>query len=242
MDPRAAGDLALAPRPLEAAPAERAALARTALPRRSDRRAGGVPRRGAVSRAAVFFDRDGTLCREVGYVNHPDRLELMPQAAAVLREVRAAGLAAVVCTNQAGVARGYFPLHVVEETRERLFALLAREGAGLDGYYACVHHPELGPPGIRRRCRCRKPGPGMLEQAARELGIDLSRSFVVGDSFKDVGAGRAAGVAATVMLRTGYGRGEILWKGAASDVWPDWIADDLAGAWRYIQARLGAGR
>jgi len=195
-----------------------------------------------MSRAAVFFDRDGTLCREVGYVNHPDRLELHPDAAPVLRAVRRRGLAAVVCTNQAGVARGYFPLHVVEETRRRLLELLAARGADLDGYYACVHHPTVGPPGLRRRCRCRKPGPGMLEQAAADLDLDLARSFMVGDSFKDVAAGRAAGVAGTVLVRTGYGRGELLWKGATAEVWPDRIADDLSDAWRWIAGRIGEAR
>ncbi|RMF76339.1 MAG: HAD-IIIA family hydrolase [Acidobacteria bacterium] len=192
-----------------------------------------------MTRAAVFFDRDGTLCREVGYVNHPDRLALMPDTPAALRAVRARGLAAIVVTNQAGAARGYFPFHLIEETHRRLVDLLAREDAALDGIYYCPHHPDVGPPGLRRRCRCRKPGPGMLERAAREHGIDLARSWIVGDTFKDVGAGRAAGLAGAVLLRTGYGRGELVKHAACADVWPDVVADTLTDAVAHVLARVG---
>lgn len=188
-------------------------------------------------RPAIFFDRDGTLCRESGYINHPDRLELMPQTPGVLREVLARGWAAVVVTNQAGVARGYFPAHVLEQTHRRLERLLAAEGTRVDGIYACPHHPDLGGPGYRRECACRKPRPGLLLRAAEELGLDLSASFMVGDSFRDVGAGRAAGVRGTVLLRTGYGRGELLWKGSSSSVWPDFVADDLEQALAWIIRR-----
>ncbi len=193
-------------------------------------------------RPAVFFDRDGTLCREVGYVNHPSRLELAPGAAAALRRAAAVGFATVVVTNQAGVARGYFPWHVVEETHRRLRRLLAREDARVDAIYACPHHPDVGEPGFRRACDCRKPAPGMLLRAARDLDLDLSRSFMVGDSFRDVGAGRNAGVRATVLLRTGYGRGELLWKGPHAEAWPDHVADDLAGALDWIEARAREDR
>lgn len=196
-----------------------------------------------MSRQAVFFDRDGTLCKEVGYVNHPSRLELMPDAPQVLKAVRDAGFLAFVATNQAGAARGYFPPHVIDETHKRLRAMLAEQGAAVDAIYACRHHPSVGPPGLRRECTCRKPGPGMLLQSAAEHDVDLARSYMVGDSFKDVGAGRAAGVAGTVLLRTGYGRGEILWKGGHTKVWPDHVADDLMDAWRWISAREeGLGR
>jgi len=187
-----------------------------------------------MTRRAVFFDRDGTLCAEVGYVNHPSRLTLLPRTAETIRRVNELGWAAVIATNQAGAARGYFPSHLLFETHRRLRALLAAEGAQLDGIYACTHHPELGPPGLRGRCSCRKPRPGMLLRAARELDLDLSRSYMVGDSFRDVGAGRAAGVAATVLLRTGYGRGEIVWKGATLAEWPDHVADDLPAAVQWI--------
>ncbi len=189
-------------------------------------------------RRAVFLDRDGTLGREVGYINMPERLELAPGAGAFVRAVNGRGVAAVLVTNQAGAARGYYPPHVTEETHDRLQRLLAAEGARLDGVYVCLHHPELGPPGLRKRCTCRKPRPGLLRQAAQDLGLDLARSVMVGDTFHDVGAGRAAGVQAVVMLRTGYGRGELLWKGGHAKVWPDFVADDLAHAWEWIAANV----
>lgn len=191
-----------------------------------------------MARRAVFLDRDGTLCREVGYINHPERLELAPGAAAAVRDLNERDLAVVVVTNQAGVARGYFPWHVVEDTHRRLHTLLAAEGARLDGVYVCPHHPEVGGPGFRQACSCRKPRPGLLRRAARELGLDLPRSFVVGDSFRDIGAGRAAGVAAAILVRTGYGRGELLWRSPRATVWPDFIADDLPAALDWIFRRL----
>jgi len=187
-----------------------------------------------VTRRAVFFDRDGTLCREVGYVNHPSRLELLPGTAETIRRINELGWAAVVATNQAGAARGYFPPHLLVDTHRRLRVLLARGGARLDRIYACTHHPEVGARSLRRRCECRKPRPGMLLRASAELDLDLSASYMVGDSFRDVGAGRSAGVAATVLLRTGYGRGEILWKGATMSEWPDHVADDLPSAVEWI--------
>lgn len=193
-----------------------------------------------MTRRTIFLDRDGTLCREVGYVNHPERLQLIPGAAEAVRELRADDWAVVVVTNQAGVARGYFPWHVVGQTHDRLRALLAQEGTGLDGIYACPHHPDVGGSGFRKTCECRKPRPGMLLRASRELDLDLSRSYIVGDSFRDVGAGRNAGLAGAVLVRSGYGRGELLWKGPHAGVWPDHVADDVVGAAAWIRRREGS--
>jgi len=190
-----------------------------------------------VSRRAIFLDRDGTLCHEVGYVNHPERLVLMPGAADAVRQLREDGWAVVVVTNQAGVARGYFPWHVVELAHAHLRARLARESVVLDGVYACPHHPDVGGPGFRKDCECRKPRPGMLLRAKVDLDLDLARSYIVGDSFRDVGAGRNAGLAGTVLVRSGYGRGELLWKGSHAGVWPDHVADEIVGAVDWIRGR-----
>lgn len=194
-----------------------------------------------MTRPAVFFDRDGTLCHEVGYINHPERLTVRAGAAPALRRARALGFLTVLATNQAGAARGYFPVHTVADTHRRLQRLLAEEGAALDGIYACLHHPSTGGPGLRARCQCRKPAPGMLLAAARDLDIDLARSFMVGDSFKDVGAGRAACVRGTILLRTGYGRGELVAHAAQSEPWPDFIADDLESALDWIERQAPGG-
>jgi D-glycero-D-manno-heptose 1,7-bisphosphate phosphatase len=159
-------------------------------------------------RPAIFFDRDGTLSHEVGYVNHRTRFQLYPFAADAIRAVNRAGFAAVVVTNQAGVARGYFPETLVTEVHEDLVEALTAGDASLEGLYYCPHHPTAGKPPYRQECDCRKPRPGMLLRAAAELDLDLTRSWMVGDRHGDLKViwsvgGRGA------MVMTGYGRGEL---------------------------------
>jgi D-glycero-D-manno-heptose 1,7-bisphosphate phosphatase len=184
-------------------------------------------------RRAVFLDRDGTVAEEVGYVNHASRLRLLPGSAAAVRRIREAGLLSVVVTNQSGVARDYFTESIVHQTHERLFALLAAEGASVDAVYYCPHHPREGIAPYRQDCDCRKPLPGMLRRAARDLGIDLARSYMVGDGVVDVGAGRAAGTA-TILVLTGYGRGHFEHRRHLWTVQPDHVAEDLGAAVDWI--------
>ncbi|MFM8273156.1 MAG: D-glycero-alpha-D-manno-heptose-1,7-bisphosphate 7-phosphatase [Gemmata sp.] len=154
-------------------------------------------------RDAVFLDRDGTLIEDVHYLARPDQVRLIPGAAAAVRALNDAGALVVVVTNQAGVARGLFPESRVAEVHRRLSELLAQHGAKVDAFYHCPHHPE-GLGGYRVACACRKPEPGMLLAAARDLDIDLARSWMVGDKPCDAGAGRAAGCR-TLLVRTGHG-------------------------------------
>jgi len=181
------------------------------------------------SRPAVFIDRDGTLTEEVGYVNHPARLKLLPRAAEAIRRLNAAGVAAVVVTNQAGVARGYFSEDVLHAVNDALRAQLARAHARLDGLYACLHHPSEGSAPYRAQCECRKPKPGLLLRAADELGLDLGRSTMVGDKASDLVPGRTVGAAAVLVL-TGYGLGEWEYRRRHFEVEPDHVADDLLDA------------
>ena len=153
---------------------------------------------------AVFLDRDGTLIEDVGYVDRLDRMRLYPWSVEAVRLLRRAGYAAVVVTNQAGVARGMISEQVVVEVRDRLQQALARAGARLDGHYHCPHLPDAPLAAYRRRCGCHKPEPGMIRQAAADLTLDLDRSVVVGDRWTDVRLARAAGTAA-ILVRTGYG-------------------------------------
>ncbi|HEV8376910.1 MAG TPA: HAD family hydrolase [Candidatus Polarisedimenticolia bacterium] len=190
----------------------------------------------SASRRAVFLDRDGTVADEVGYVNHASRLRLLPRSAEAVRKIRETGFLAVVVTNQAGVARDYFEEFVVGETHERLKALLAEQGASLDGIYYCPHHPKEGIAPYRQDCQCRKPRPGMLVQAARDLGIDLARSYMVGDGIVDVGAARAAGVVPVLVL-TGYGRGHFEHRRSRWSAQPEHIAEDLFDAVEWILER-----
>lgn len=176
-----------------------------------------------------LLDRDGTVTEEVGYVNHLDRLRLLPATAAAVRLINQKGAQAVLVTNQAGVARGYFPEDLVIQVHQRLQELLAGEGAYLDAVYYCPHHPKEGPPEYRLDCDCRKPKVGMPLRAARDLGLDLSRSFVIGDKISDVVMAERLG-ATGILVLTGYGRGEYELHRRQWTVQPHYIAEDLLEA------------
>jgi D-glycero-D-manno-heptose 1,7-bisphosphate phosphatase len=186
-------------------------------------------------RPAVFIDRDGTLTEEVGYVNHPQRLRLLPRSAEAIRRLNAAGVAAVVVTNQAGIARGYFSEDVLHATNAALVAQLKGAGASLDGLYACTHHPTEGEPPYRAACDCRKPAPGLLTRAAADLGLDLAASTMVGDMATDLVAAHRAGARAVLVL-TGYGLGEWEYRRERFVVTPDHVAGDLLDAVEWVLA------
>jgi len=183
------------------------------------------------------MDRDGCLIEEVGYLNHPSRVRILPRSAAAVSRLNAAGIPALMATNQAGIARGYFSAETLAEINAEVVRQLEREGARLDGLYVCTHHPTAGSPPYRQLCECRKPKPGLLHRAARELGLDLSRSVMVGDKPSDVEAGQAAGGAGVLVL-TGYGRGEWEYLRHAWTVKPDHVAEDLLDAVVWSLARF----
>lgn len=147
----------------------------------------------AISRPAVFLDKDGALVEESPYDADPARIRLVPGAGAALRSLQAAGYALVVVSNQPGVAHGFFPESALACAWTRLSWLLEMEGVALAGWYYCPHHPDARLEAYRRVCRCRKPAAGLLRRAAMERGLDLRRSWVVGGLLHDVEAGRAAG-------------------------------------------------
>ena len=181
----------------------------------------------------VFLDRDGTINEEVGYVNHIDRFVLLPGAAAAIRKINEGGFKAVVITNQSGAARGYFPVELIDQVHQKMNGLLKEQGAFLDGVYTCTHGPAEE---VRSgSCDCRKPGIALMKQAADELKIDLQRSYVVGDRFRDIEMARNAGAKAVLVL-TGYGKGELQFLGPGSQVQPDYIAGDLLAAVEWILA------
>jgi D-glycero-D-manno-heptose 1,7-bisphosphate phosphatase len=182
-------------------------------------------------RVAVFLDRDGTINEEMGYINHIDRFVLMPGAAAAIRSINESDLKAVVVTNQSGVARGYFPKELIDQVHQKMSDLLEKEGAFLDGIYTCTHAPSSK--GELESCGCRKPKIGLMKQAARELNLDLEKSYVVGDRYKDMEMARNAGAKAILVL-TGYGRGELEFLGPSSRVQADFVAKGLAEAVEWI--------
>ena len=186
---------------------------------------------------AVFLDRDGTINEQMGYINHLSRFCLLPGVAEAIRALNEHGLPVVVVTNQSGLARGYFPESLLDEVHQEMRRLLALEGARIDGLYVCPHHPEAKVEQFRSVCNCRKPKTGLLEQAAGELHLDLARSYMVGDRWSDLRCG-AAVQAKTILVRTGYGRGEELYIGPTQKVQPDSIADDLGAAVAWIGTQL----
>jgi len=187
---------------------------------------------------AVFLDRDGTINEEVGYVNDLDRFILLPRVGQAIRLLNEHGLKAVVVTNQSGVARGYFPESLVHLVHQKMGDLLRLEGAYLDGIYYCPHHPEVGSPPYRKKCRCRKPATGLVEEAVNQLDIDCSRSYAIGDRGIDVEFAHQIG-ARGILVLTGYGKGEWEYFREQWNVKPDHVAQDLYEAVQWILQQEG---
>lgn len=146
---------------------------------------------------AIFLDRDGTINKYVGFLRDIDSFELLPGVAEAIKRINASGYLAIVVTNQPVIARGEVTYEQLEEIHNKMETLLGYEGAYLDAIYYCPHHPHRGYEGeipeLKIECDCRKPKPGMLLQAAKDFNIDLSKSWMIGDSKNDILAGRAAG-------------------------------------------------
>jgi D-glycero-D-manno-heptose 1,7-bisphosphate phosphatase len=158
---------------------------------------------------AIFLDRDGTLIDDPGYLSDPDRVRLIAGAVEALRALRGAGYQLVLVSNQSGIGRGYFSAEQAEAVHRRVVEELEREGVSLDDARYCPHTPDEG-------CDCRKPKPGMLRAAARDLDLDLSASFMIGNASSDVAAGKNAGCR-TILL--------------ASDAAADYGADFTVAHW-----------
>ncbi len=186
---------------------------------------------------AVFLDRDGTINEQMGYINHIDRFVMLPGAAAAILRLNQAGVPVVVITNQSGLARGYFPPELISEVHAKMEAELIEQGAYVDGIYICPHHPEAKEEKYRLDCDCRKPKPGLLLQASRDLQLDLGRSYVVGDRWSDLKAA-ANCQAKGILVRSGYGRGDEKYIGPQQEIQPHFSADDLGEAVDWILADL----
>lgn len=155
-------------------------------------------------RPAVFLDRDGTINVEKDYLHRVDEFEFIPGVPKAIKRLNDAGFLVVVVTNQSGVARGYYDERAVDNLHEHVRHLLAEQGARIDAFYLCPHHPVEGVGDYRVDCECRKGSPGMLLRAAREHDINLRLSYIVGDKLADIEAGVAAGCE-PILVRTGYG-------------------------------------
>ena len=190
-------------------------------------------------RPAVFIDRNSTISEEVGYINHPSRFRLFPYAADAIKQLNDNGWLAILVTNQAGVARGYFSEEMIQTVHAALTANLESDGAKLDAIYYCAHHPSVGEPPFRLDCDCRKPKPGLITRAAQDFEIDLSESWMVGDRYSDIELARNAGLKSAFVL-SGYGRGEWEHQRAGWTEKPDLVAENLLEAVHLIVAKAQA--
>jgi D-glycero-D-manno-heptose 1,7-bisphosphate phosphatase len=190
---------------------------------------------------AVFLDRDGILVEDAGLLTQASAIRILPGVPGALRRLKEAGFMLVVVSNQAVVARGLLDLAGMQALHRVVEELLRADGApALDGFYFCPHHPNANLPEFRQDCLCRKPRPGLLLQAARELGLDLASSFMVGDRPTDLLAGARAGCR-TVWARTGQHLAEPIQTTETFELPPraDWECDDLGGAAAWILNAAG---
>ncbi len=178
---------------------------------------------------AVFIDRDGTLIEDVGYISSIDALSVIDGSADAIRRLNKAGIKVVIITNQAGIARGFFDEDTLITIHERLIEILSEHNAVIDKIYYCPHYPEGTVPEYSISCLCRKPEPGMVEKAVEELGIDLKRSYIVGDKASDIELAQRIG-ARGILVLTGYGSNVV----KDNEVNPTYIAPSLKEAVEWI--------
>jgi D-glycero-D-manno-heptose 1,7-bisphosphate phosphatase len=198
-------------------------------------RAGDNEGGGGMKRPAVFMDRDGTINEQRGYINHLSRFIVLPGVPEAIRLLNGNNFLAIIVSNQSGVARGYFPIDLVEEVHKDLRASLKGNGARIDGIFFCPHYPRGSLPEYCFECDCRKPKTGLFEQACNAFDIDVERSYVVGDRHTDLQFARNADLKG-ILVKTGYGLGESEYIIPKSPLKPIYIADDLLGAVRWILA------
>jgi D-glycero-D-manno-heptose 1,7-bisphosphate phosphatase len=180
---------------------------------------------------AVFLDRDGTMIEDIGHLHHVEDVVFFPWTVDAIRALNRAGFLVVVASNQSAVARGLLTEETLAEIHASMTSTLEAGCAAIAAYYYCPHHPDGSVQPYATVCDCRKPAPGLVHRAARELGVDLSRSFMVGDKWGDVGLARAAGMRA-VLVRTGTGAREE--ASPPPGLTADAIVDNLAAAASWI--------
>ena len=180
------------------------------------------------STPAVFLDRDGTVCQEVGYLKVVENLSLIPGSAQAIRIILDHGYKPIIISNQSGIARNYMSVENVNMINKKLQEMLAEKNAPVEHVFYCPHHPKGNPP-YNINCDCRKPASGLLLQAASENNLNISKSIMIGDKYTDVETGHRLNIPG-ILVQTGFGMGEIekyknTWNKA-----PDYIAVDLLDA------------
>lgn len=180
-------------------------------------------------RKAVFLDKDGTLIPDVPYNVNPDLISLEAGVIEGLQLLKKAGYVFVVISNQAGVARGYFQIDALEQVKQKIDLLLQKEGIEIEKYYFCPHHTQGKIPEFSKDCECRKPKPGMILQAVRDLQLAVEKSRMIGDILNDAEAGNRAGCR-TILINNGH---ETEWVEGPFRT-PTYIAENFLKAAQYI--------
>ncbi|MDB9822862.1 HAD family hydrolase [Deltaproteobacteria bacterium] len=186
-----------------------------------------------MKRPTVFIDRDGTINEQMGYINHLSRFNILPGVSKAISLLNEKGFLAIVVTNQSGVARGYFPMEFIHEVHSFMKASLGKDGANIDGIFFCPHYPKGKVPEYSCECQCRKPGTGLIDKARETFDIDMSRSYVVGDHFTDLELAERCDLDG-IMVKTGYGLGEVEYILPQMPAKPVYIAEDLLDAVNWI--------
>jgi histidinol-phosphate phosphatase family protein len=187
---------------------------------------------------AIFLDRDGVINENVPDLTKAEQFRMFPGVAGAIKRLNTSGYLVVVVTNQPGIAKGFISIKSMEKIHDKMNRLLQEEGAYIDALYVCPHHPEKGHPGeigeLKIGCECRKPKPGLILRAAKDLGIDLHASWTIGDSLTDIVAGKEAGTK-TILVSNGGGCGSREEK-KIKDVRPDNLCSDLSQALKIIMS------
>ena len=186
-----------------------------------------------MKRPAVFIDRDGTINEQMGYINHLSRFNILPGVPEAIRLLNENDFLAIIVTNQSGIARGYFSPELVEEIHTYMKNTLKKEGAEIDAIFFCPHYPGSKFKEYAIECDCRKPNTGMIRQAMETFDIDLTQSYMIGDHFTDLEFASNADIK-SIMVKTGYGLGEVDYILPGFPYKPVFIANDLLDAVKWI--------
>jgi D-glycero-D-manno-heptose 1,7-bisphosphate phosphatase len=196
-------------------------------------RTGEIKGEDKVKKPAVFMDRDGTINEQMGYINHQSRFKILKRVPEAIRLLNDNEFLTIMVSNQSGVARDYFPIDLVYDVHSYLEKELQEKGAYMDGIFFCPHYPSGKIKKYSSECDCRKPKTGMLDQAQAAFDIDMSRSYVVGDRYTDMEFAEKAGLKG-ILVKTGYGMGDIEYVMPQKDVKPAYIAEDLFDGAQWI--------
>lgn len=186
-----------------------------------------------MKRPAIFIDRDGTINEQMGYINHLSRFNILPGVPEAIKLLNENNYLVIIVTNQSGIARGYFPLELVEEIHTYMKDSLTKEGAKIDAVFFCPHYPGSRLKEYDIACDCRKPNTGMIRQALDKFDIDLTQSYMIGDHYTDLEFAHNGNIK-SIMVKTGYGLGEVDYILPGFPYKPVYVADDLLAAVKWI--------